>query len=823
MKGAFERLEPDEVKVSSPVLRGRGGGNAASLPDPTRQRQSRVKDWIEPQDVSVPQELQTAIGGHPLVAKTLARRGFTGVEAARAFLDPDCHRPAPSSDLPNMAEAVERLERAIQQGETICVWGDFDVDGQTATTLLVSTLRDLGAAVTYHIPVRQTESHGLNLPVLKRLIGEGVRLVLTCDTGVTDHEAIAYAQAQGVDVVVTDHHDLPATLPEACAIVNPKMLPDTHPLRELPGVGCAYKLAEELYSRAGRPEATAQYLDLVALGIVADVAVQTGDTRYLLQRGLEALRHIERLGLQVMMEMAELDSNWLSEEHISFVLGPRLNALGRLADANVAVELLTTDSLERARILATELEGLNAQRKLLCDQVFQAAQAQIERDPSLLEHSALVLYHPAWPAGVIGIVASRLAERYHRPTVLIATPPGELGRGSARSIEGVNITAAIAAQREMLVTFGGHPMAAGLVIDHEPCAEYIEGRIPEFRRALSRTVSEMLPIGEGLRPSLQIDGYLSLADLSLDLVEDLERLAPFGPGNPPLTLVSKGLSLTSHTPVGRTGEHLQLIVEDEEGIAQRVIWWQGAGWPLPEGRFDLAYAVRASDYRGQRDVQVEWVDARPIEEPRPEGFPKTLRVSVEIVDYRWEPNPRKILEHLRAQEDVQVWSEAEAKAEVAGQDRYEFKPAKVLIVWTTPPGPAELRTVLEKVAPETVYLFGIDPGLDHPEAFLKRLAGLTRYALSSNQGRVSVSTLAAATAQREATVRQGIAWLAVRGHLVVLGEDGDEIQLVEGSHVADPKGFGKPLGSLKALLEETVAYRAHFARADKEALIRCGE
>jgi single-stranded-DNA-specific exonuclease len=796
-----------------------------------------MKEWLEPQDIRVPQELQTAIGGHPLVAKTLARRGFTGVGAARAFLDPDCYRPAPPTDLPNMAEAADRLEEAIRQGETICVWGDFDVDGQTATTILVSTLKDLavrqgspqavrqgsprGAVVRYHIPVRQTESHGLNLPVLKRLIGEGVHLLLTCDTGVTDHEAIAYAQAQGVDVVVTDHHDLPSTLPEACAIVNPKMLPDTHPLRELPGVGCAYKVAEELYSRAGKPEAAAQYLDLVALGIVADVAVQTGDTRYLLQRGLEALRHTERLGLRVMMEVAELDPAWLSEEHISFVLAPRLNALGRLADANVAVELLTTDSLERARILATELEGLNAQRKLLCDQVFQAAQAQIEQDPSLLEHSALVLSHPSWPAGVIGIVASRLVERYHRPTVLIATPPGEMGRGSARSIEGVNITAAIAAQREMLVRFGGHPMAAGLTIDLEPCPESIEGRVPEFRRALSRTVSEMLPDPKGLgKPlgSLPIDGYLSLAALSLDLVEDLERLAPFGPGNPPLTLVSKGLSLISHTPVGRTGEHLQLIVEDEEGTAQRVIWWQGADWPLPEGRFNLAYVVRASNYRGQRDVQVEWVDARPIEEPAyliGEG----LRPSLEIVDYRREPSPRQVLEHLLTQEDVQIWSEAEARAEVAGQDRYELKSSKVLIIWTAPPGPAELRTVLEKVAPETVYLFGIDPGLDRPEAFLRRLAGLTRYALNSHQGRVNVSTLAAATAQREATVCQGMAWLVARGHLVVLSEEGDEIRLAEGDQVVDPKGFQKPLGSLKALLEETAAYRAHFARADKESLI----
>jgi single-stranded-DNA-specific exonuclease len=770
-----------------------------------------MKEWIEPQDIEVPQELQAAVGGHPLVARTLARRGLTDVESARAFLDPDRYQPAPPSDLPNMIRAAERLERAIHQGETICVWGDFDVDGQTATTLLLSTLRDLGAAVRYHIPNRREESHGVNLPVLKRLVAEGVNLVLTCDTGVTAHEPIAYAHARGVDVVVTDHHDLPPVLPDAHAVVNPKMLPDAHPLRELPGVGCAYKLAEALYDRAGRPEGAARYLDLVALGIVADMAVQTGDTRYLLQRGLEALRHTERLGLRVMMELAELTPDWLTEEHIGFELAPRLNALGRLADASVAVEFLTTDDLERARILATELDGLNARRRLLCDQVTQAAEAQIERDPSLLEYGALVLSHPSWPAGVIGIVAGRLAERYHRPALLIATPPGELGRGSARSVPGCNISAAIAAHGEMLESFGGHPMAAGLAID--------PGRIPEFRRALSRTVMEMLG-GMEERATLQIDGTLSLADLSLDLVEELERLAPFGPGNPPLALVSERLTLNSHTPVGRSGEHLQLIVEDEAGTTRKVIWWQGAGSPLPQGLFDLAYAVRASDYRGQRDVQVEWVDARPIEEPA-----ATLRpapTAIGVVDYRQELRPRRLLEQLRAQGDVQVWSEAEARAEVAGQDRHELGPSKGLAIWTSPPGPGELQAVLEEVSPETVYLFGMDPGLDYPEKFLKRLAGLAKRALNSNRGRARISTLAAATAQREATVRVGLAWLAARGHLVVLDADedfvDDEVRLAAGRQTVSGD-LPRITAQLRALLEETAAYRAHFARADKDTLV----
>ncbi len=777
-----------------------------------------MREWIEPPTVNVPKELRAVIGGHPLVAETLARRGFTGVEPARAFLDPSRYRPAPPTDIPNLTRAAERLERAIRQKETICVWGDFDTDGQTATTILVSALKDFGALVQYHIPHRQRESHGVNLPVLKRLVAEGVNLVLTCDTGVTAREPIAYAQAQGVDVIVTDHHDLPpalprrggdpyGTLPAAHAVVNPKMLPHSHPLRELPGVGCAYKLAEALYDRAGRPEDAAQYLDLVALGVVADVSVQTGDTRYLLQRGLEALRHTERLGLRVLMEVAEINSERLTEEHIGFELAPRLNALGRLADANVAVEFLTTDDLERARILATELDGLNARRKLLCAQMAQAAESQIERDPSLLEQAALVLSHPSWPGGIVGIVAGRLAERYHRPTILIAAPPGELARGSARSIEGCDIHAAIAAHGEMLDRFGGHPMAAGMSIDPE--------RIPEFRRALSRTVREMLGEIE-TRITLQIDGYLSLADLSLDLVEQLERLAPFGPGNPPLVLASLGLLLKSHSTIGRTGEHLRLMVEDEEGAVQKVLWWQGAGSPLPQGRFDLAYVVRASDYRGLRDVQVEWIDARLIETPAVALCPEPP--AVQVVDYRREPNPRKLLARLRAQGDVQVWSEAKSRAKIAGQDRYKLDRSEALILWTTPPGSAELQAALKKVAPEMIYLFGIDPGLDHLKEFLKRLAGLVRNALNANQGRARLSTLSAATAQRETTARAGLAWLAASGHLVVLGEEGDEIRLAAGDQTVSAD-LPQIAARLRALLEETAAYRAHFARADGEALI----
>ncbi|MGD2103626.1 MAG: single-stranded-DNA-specific exonuclease RecJ [Anaerolineae bacterium] len=765
-----------------------------------------MREWSEPPDVKVPGSLRAMVGGHPLIAKTLVRRGITDVDDAKAFLDPRHYKPAPPTELPGMSRAAERLEHAIELGEAICVWGDFDVDGQTATTTLVSTIRDLKGSVRFHIPNRQREGHGIKLPVLKHVIDEGVDVLLTCDTGVTAEAPVAYAQERGVDVIITDHHDLPPRLPKALAVVDPKMLPATHPLRELPGVGVAYKLAELLYDRAGRRRESRRYLDLVALGIVADVATQTGDVRYLLQLGLEALRGTERLGLQTLIEVCGFSPEWLTEEHIGFELAPRLNALGRLADATPAVEFLTTDDMERARILAHELDGLNARRKMICDEVTKAAERQIERDPSLLEQGALVLSHPSWPGGVIGIVAGRLAERYHRPTILIAAPPDQLARGSARSVEDCDISAAIAANGELLESSGGHPMAAGLSIAPE--------RIPEFRRAISQTVRDMCAGALASEDILEIDGYVPLADLSLDLVEETERLAPFGSGNPPLTLATRGLSLKNHTTVGRSGEHLKLTVEDEKGKTEQVLWWQAEASDLPEGPFDLAYTVRATDYRGQRHLQIEWIDARPIREP---DVDRPLeRPSVKVVDHRRVSDLRSALASLLAQPEVLVWSEGEDA--VPGRDRYRLEPSTSLAIWTSPPGSSELRAALARVSPSVVHLFAVDPGLDDPRIFLTRLAQLAKEAMVKDGGAIELRTLAAATAHREETIRSGLAWLEAQGHLTVIEEAGGVVRLRRDS---ESTAHDRPemAERLRALLQETRAYRGYVVRADAEALI----
>lgn len=760
--------------------------------------------WIEPNSLL---SATPAPDLHPLVAQTLIRRGLTTSEAARAFLDPEVYSPAPASELPGLTTAFERIERAIHSRESICVWGDFDVDGQTSTTVLVQTLLALGADVTYHIPVRGSESHGINIPHLQVIINQGAKLILTCDTGITAHEAVEYARNRGVDVVITDHHDLPENLPRAAAVVNPKLLSPEHPLATLAGVGVAYKLAEELISRfPSEPCSSTALLDLVAMGLVADLAILTRDTRYLVQKGLAVLRNTQRLGLQVMMEMAELIPANLTEEHIGFVLGPRLNALGRLGDANPAVELLTTTDRGRARLLATQLEGYNTERQFQCSQVTQAAEAQLRADPTLLANPVLVLGHPTWPGGVVGIAASRLVERYHKPAILFSTPANGPARGSARSVEGLNITAAIAAQKDLLLNFGGHPMAAGLALEG--------GKLPEFYRRLSSTVEKLLGKAVNEEPGLRIDAWLNLPEITLDLATALECLAPFGPGNEKLTLVTHNLTLQSTMTIGRNKEHLKLLVADETRNVQPVVWWNGAGETLPAGKFDLAYTVRASDWRGTRQVQMEFVDFRVIE---------TLPVDLinqkqEIVDYRKVKDPIALLPNFHNQPSTLVWAEAEAKNEVGGKDRNELEQADNLVIWTIPPSPEELQVALETVKPRVVTLVGAHPFLEITDTFIARLTGLLKYAITHHSGKVTYAELAAATAQRRVTVEQGLNWLVSRGTIALMHQEDDRLWVAPSKTMNDLGGAARLWVEVQALLAETAAYRAHFKHADKDML-----
>ncbi len=759
--------------------------------------------WVELLESTDPPPLPDL---HPLVSRALLQRGIHTPEAAWAFLDPDRYSPVPATDIPGLAEAVERTLQAIRHHLPICVWGDFDVDGQTSTTILVQTLHDLGAEVSYHIPVREKESHGVNIPMLNQVIDTGVRFILTCDTGISALQAADFAHRRGVELVITDHHDLPEQLPAAAAITNPKFLPEGHALATLSGSGLAYKLAEELYTRSGRAGEAEALMDLAALGLVADVAGLTGEARYIVQRGIQLLRNSQRPGLQALFEFARLNPDHLTEEHISFEIAPRLNALGRLSDANPAVEFFTTSDAKRAAVLANVLEGLNIQRQSLCTQVQRAAEAKIKEKPELLEQPMLLLEGPNWPGGVIGIVASHLVERYHKPTILLTLAPGEPARGSARSVEGFNITAAIARQSDLLLGFGGHPMAAGLSLETD--------KLPQFRVRLQKTAETMIgSIPE--ESQLPISAWMGLEELNLDLVHAIETLAPFGPGNEKLVLATREVTLVSAAKIGHTKEHLKLTVRDEAENTQDVLWWGGAEAELPEGRFDLAYTLRASDWRGASQLQMELVDIRLVEPEKIEVHgPET-----EVVDLRQAPNPAAALESLRSQASTVIWAEGDAKKSVGGCDRNELVEAAQLVIWTTPASPKELAAALEVVRPRKVFLLAVNGREQTPEAFLSRLAGLVKYVLHERGGRVSWEELAAATAEKATSVRAGLEWLEARGQVRVHVDAEAGLSLSAGTGERDQAAMQCCMETLCSLLEETAAYRAYFQGTEKEDLL----
>ena len=757
--------------------------------------------WVVKPAATPTPELITVAGGHRLVAQLLAQRGLDTPEKAAPFLDPNQYTPAPPSALIGVESAAELLQQAIADAATILVWGDFDVDGQTSTALLVTALRTLAGerAVRYHVPNRLAEGHGIRVAKLREILDadDTIQLLLTCDTGIAEAEAVGFAKDRGLIVIVTDHHDLPAefqaltpnrdplwgldagavgarSVRRADAIVNPKFLPEGDPLRTLPGVGVGYKLMQRLYELAGRSAEADALLDLVALGIVADVAEQVNDARYLLQRGLERLRTTQRFGLLTLMEVARVTPAALTAESIGFQLGPRMNALGRLDDATVAIELLTTRDVMRASQLSGQLERLNRERRLLTSQITQSALEMVDRDPSLLQFNALVLSHWQWHPGVVGIVASRMVEEFGKPAVLLLNPPGEPARGSARSVPGVDIGAAIAACSHLLLSHGGHPGAAGLSLLAE--------NIAAFRRELSRAIPRYRD--DTVETGLLIDAELEPQMLSLELAEALAVLAPFGQGNPVPRFISRDLEIVQERRMGQDGAHRKLSVRKagSSGAAYDVVWFGGGDAELVAGAVDLVYTLSVNEYRGERSLQLMYIAHRPAEAA---AVPPTLRPqpSINVVDLRRHAQPVQQIPANAAwyAEGALLGNGAPQGIAYAPRHDLVHVPAGTpLVLWSTPPSPDVLHWMMATVVPEQVYLCVQTTTDDNVPEVLRAVASMCKYALGRN-GSLDVARMAARIAVPESLVRKCLLWLQARNDIqIVEWGDGDSVQITAG-------------------------------------------
>ena len=525
--------------------------------------------------------LAAELGVSEVTASVLARRGFGEPEAARTFLD----GAIPAHDpflLGDMAAACETIRGAIAAGKRICVHGDYDVDGICATTLAVLTLRELGAEVEWHLPSRFDEGYGVAASTLDRLAAEGCGLVVTVDCGITAVAEVAAAKANGLEVVVTDHHRPGETLPD-CPIVATR--PSDYPFPELCGTGVVYKLAQALLG-ADSPF-LARHLDLVALATIADVVPLEDENRGLAIAGLRALQSTQKRGLQALMKVAGVDAAAVDAGAVGFRLAPRINAAGRLGHPRAALELLLTDDVDQARQLANELETLNRDRQIVEERIRRDAIKQIESWPEAWKRrKGYVVASADWHEGVIGIVASRLVERYNRPVVLIAG-----GKGSGRSTTSFDLHGALAACSEHLERFGGHRAAAGLSI----LPENIEAFAAAFAAQAEQSLGE-----DDLAPVTRIDAIVPASALTLELAAELEAMAPFGLGNPAVTLLTSGCELTDLSTVG-DGKHLRFRVRQAGRDGGSAIGF-GQGGQLDRlrriGRYDVAFRLQENHWNG---------------------------------------------------------------------------------------------------------------------------------------------------------------------------------------------------------------------------------
>jgi single-stranded-DNA-specific exonuclease len=559
-------------------------------------------DIAERPDHALLEEIKRELKIPTVMAKILINRGIRDVATGRAFLYPSLDHLVDPFLMADMGRAVERIWQAIDVGESIMVHGDYDVDGVTGTALLVNTFQALGADVSFYIPHRLEEGYGISKGAIDTCVARGGSLLVSVDCGITAIQETLYANGRNVDVIITDHHQ-PGELPDAVAVINPKRPDCPYPFKELPGVALAFKLADAVYKhRAVELKAVYKNLDLVALGCAADIVPLIDENRVLVTFGLGQMECTENPGLKALLGNLDLRNKRLGTGQLIFVLAPRINALGRMGSAMEAVTLLTTQDSTEADRISRVLEQQNLLRRQINEKTLDEALEMVEQQVDAERDRAVVLASDGWHPGVIGIVASRIAEKVHLPTVLIAVD-GAQGKGSGRSIPGFDLYAALSRCQEHLAAFGGHKYAAGLTIDRD--------QIEPLRKAFLAAVADLLE-PEHLTPQLYIDDEITLDQIDKRLMGLLRRFAPFGPQNMRPVMVSRGVDVVGAAEiVGKN--HIKFKVRQNGKVLDCIGFDLGhLEYRLAPGEanLDIAYMIEENDWRGRKGIQLRIKDLR---------------------------------------------------------------------------------------------------------------------------------------------------------------------------------------------------------------------
>lgn len=813
------------------------------------------KFWQIHEAGEISAEFLEAAEGSQLLAQILQARGIADPGEVKTFLNTDLYTATGPMELPDVDKAIIRITEAIEKGQRITVYGDYDVDGVTGTSVLLTVLRKLGAEVDFYIPNRAGEGYGLNLKAVSILASKHrTKLIISCDCGVSNFAEIQFAKSLGVDTLVLDHHSMPEMLPPAVGIVHPKRLPEDHPLFHLPGVGVAYKVCEALLIDRNMPDEVPLLLDYVTLGMIADLVPLIRENRYLVKVGLPILVNSARPGIQALLAQVKKSDD---TDLVGFGLAPRINAVGRLADAKIAVELLTTEDEDYADKLARQLQTDNLRRQELCEEIFARAELLISRKIDLERDKCIAIYDEGWHHGVVGIVASRLVEKYHRPVFIGELDPAEgIVKGSARSIDAIDLYEVLKNNDHLLAKYGGHKMAAGFTVE--------AGKAEALCRGLTDTCNRML-VDKPLQATVKIDMQVQPSSVTEQMAKLLTKLAPFGMWNKKPTLCMKSLVCVGTRILGKDGKHHRVMLEDTEthSTFECVMWNTRGIVPGERQIVDAVFTPEINVFNNRERLQLvlcDWRDSQsmvfapapqatvvsnttPVKnamdgpvsskpsamaepmasKPNVMAAPTASKPNVvaeaisgddstppaggnkgtaQTVDAEEHDQPsvrdfssysaklvwKDLRNHTKAADilakaveklgsSVSIFAESSPK-QLAFQfvDRMSVSRKQHLIVWQIPPSNVVFQELLASSGAQNIYLVGTqeDDDVYEPNAFLKKLYGLVKYAINKKDGQVEGEKLASVLASTKMSVALGLTilkkvnlidWFAEAGYI----------------------------------------------------------
>ena len=645
-------------------------------------------------------------GIHPLIAEVLVNRGFSTPEQLEHYLDPTlAELPDPVLDFADLRPCVDLILATLKAGDPIAICGDYDADGMTSTALLLRTLRHFGATVSYEIPSRMTEGYGINSRMVQDLFDKGTRLIITVDNGIAALEPITLAKSLGMGVIITDHHDLPPQVPPADGILNPKLIPESSPYRGMAGVGVAYLLALQLAEALGdRAALEIPLLDLLTLGTIADLAPLTGINRRWVQAGLKRLPQSQILGIRALMKVTGLNpeaNGTLAPEAIGFGLGPRINAVGRLSQPRVVIELLTTEDPDQAESYAQECEHLNQERQRLCREIEAEAVERVESGEFDLQRDrVLVILGQGWHHGVIGIVASRLLERTGAP-VFIGSQEEDSIRGSARGIPEFNVFEALESCRDLFHKHGGHPAAGGFSMGAEQWPA-LQTRLAQFARQVLDS--------DHIQPLVQVDAEAKLEDMTLDLFQQLQVLQPCGIDNREPVFWSRDVEIKRQRIIGKDQSHLKLQVRQGSPRTLEVLYWRGAiAHPLP-ATVDLAYTLKTNEWQGNLSMELEVKGIRPATLPlelaalSAQGSPSIVYPSTPRIPHPLQWHPSDSAQLTQVEGTILLYGFRRPHISQSRGTLHYDRPQSgtrydLVFLWSLPPSPQHLAWILAHTHP----------------------------------------------------------------------------------------------------------------------------